>query len=926
MDVAELLKPGALFRARGRDYRLERKEGELLFARTVDSEEEALFYLPLEGSTLKLTTLGYPPESPGDPALHDLLLRALALSALHADAPFLALQRSRVVPANYQLVPLLMALRQPRVRLLIADDVGLGKTIEAGLITKELLVRGKARRVLVLAPAHLLAQWQEALRRFFHLGFVVLSGSNLKRLARTLPPGANPWTMHDLVIASIDYAKQDGVRPQVLFQDWDLVLVDEAHMAARPPTEKGSQMERFRLVRELAKRVPHLLLATATPHNGYSESFYSLLEHLDLAGLGLFKNGTLDREAAKKHVVQRRRRDVEDWFRREGKRSPFPEREAKEVAVEPSRTEVELFEAVRRYQAEVFDPDPAKVPQLGRWLALHLMRRATSSAKALEISLMRRKAALETLLAGSSQPTQEEAAALFDTAPERLLPEEAEVSLELSLADQARVQAEKAYLEVLLQHLKRSRRDSKLEALLELLKDPLRLGQGRVLVFTRYKDTLAYLLERLGQALPQPVFGVHGEMSEREREEVLLAFAQKQQAVLVATDVFSEGLNLQHYAARLVHYDLPWNPNRLEQRNGRIDRFGQPEPKVHIRTLYYQRSFDVAVFKLLLQKAERIRQELGVVPAFFGDEGYLRRGLEALWAQDWRGERLGQAGLFQAEAEEASMAQRVVQEGFYGHSEFSLPDVERRLQEAVERMGGSQSLERFVLDGLRYLGWQVQGEGPYTAQQGVGEAIPGLERTFGPFSFDPEAPLGVEVLDLAHPVVEHLVAHLRYRAYRDLDGARTAFLSVAAATPPVAFYHYRARFLGPQGEALEHQFRKALRLLDGQELLPEEAQDLWDKRQKAAPLLTTDQMRVLARTALQAPLEEMGQKGALQALEKLKQEREALRRDLLRAYGSLPEAFQELDKLELLGQELLAVTVLVPKRGIAVPGQPQVRL
>jgi hypothetical protein len=610
-------------------------------------------------------------------------------------------------------------------------------------------------------------------------------------------------------------------------------------------------------------------------------------------------------------VVQRRRRDVEDWFRREGKRSPFPEREAKEVAVEPSRTEVELFEAVRRYQAEVFDPDPAKVPQLGRWLALHLMRRATSSAKALEISLMRRKAALETLLAGPSQPTQEEAAALFDTAPERLLPEEAEVSLELSLADQARVQAEKAYLEVLLQHLKRSRRDSKLEALLELLKDPLRLGQGRVLVFTRYKDTLAYLLERLGQALPQPVFGIHGEMSEREREEVLLAFAQKQQAVLVATDVFSEGLNLQHYAARLMHYDLPWNPNRLEQRNGRIDRFGQPEPKVHIRTLYYQRSFDVAVFRLLLQKAERIRQELGVVPAFFGDEGYLRQNLEALWAQDWRGERLGQAGLFQAEAEEASMAQRVVQEGFYGHSEFSLPDVERRLREAVERMGGSQSLERFVLDGLRYLGWQVQGEGPYTAQQGVGEAIPGLERTFGPFSFDPEAPLGVEVLDLAHPVVEHLVAHLRYRAYRDLDGARTAFLSVAAATPPVAFYHYRARFLGPQGEALEHQFRQALRLLDGQELLPEEAQDLWDKRQKAAPLLTTDQMRVLARTALQAPLEEMGQKGALQALEKLKQEREALRRDLLRAYGTLPEAFQELDKLELLGQELLAVTVLV---------------
>ncbi|MFZ5993344.1 MAG: helicase-related protein [Deinococcota bacterium] len=921
MDVVELLKPGALFRARGRDYRLERKEGELLFARTVDSEEEALFYLPLEGSSLKLTTLGYPPESPGDPALHDLLLRALTLSALHADAPFLALQRSRVVPANYQLVPLLMALRQPRVRLLIADDVGLGKTIEAGLITKELLVRGKARRVLVLAPAHLLAQWQEALRRFFHLDFVVLSGSNLKRLARTLPPGANPWTMHDLVIASIDYAKQDGVRPQVLFQDWDLVLVDEAHMAARPPTEKGSQMERFRLVRELARRVPHLLLATATPHNGYTESFYSLLEHLDLAGLGLFKNGTLDREAAKKHVVQRRRRDVEDWFRREGKRSPFPEREAKEVAVEPSRAEVELFEAVRRYQAEVFDPDPAKVPQLGRWLALHLMRRATSSPKALEKSLKRRKTALETLVAGPSQATQEEPAALFDTAPERLLPEEAEASLELSLADQARAQAEKAYLEVLLQHLKRSRRDSKLEALIELLKDPLRLGQGRVLVFTRYKDTLEHLLQSLPPALSQPVFGVHGEMSEREREEVLLAFSQQKQAVLVATDVFSEGLNLQHYAARLVHYDLPWNPNRLEQRNGRIDRFGQPEPTVRLRTLYYQRSFDVAVFKLLLEKAERIRQELGVVPAFFGDEGYLRQNLEALWAQDWRGERLGQASLFQqVEAEEASMAQRVVQEGFYGHSEFSLPDVERRLQEAVDRIGGHQSLESFVLDGLRYLGWQIQGEGPYTARQGVGETIPGLESTFGPFSFDPEAPLGVEVLDLAHPVVEHLVAHLRFRAYRDLDGARTAVLALPAppGTPPVAFYHFRARFAAARGEIQESLFRKAVRLLDLAELPKEEAESLWQKRQKAPAGLSREQARVLGELALKAPLENLGERGAKEVLGRLQEEREALKRDLARAYGSLPEAFQDLNHLELLGHELLAITLLAP----GSPGHP----
>ncbi len=918
METPDLLKPGALFRARGRDYRLERRQGDLLFARAVDTEEEALFYLPLEAPGLRLTALGLPPPEPGDMALHDLLLRALDLSTLHADAPFLALQRSRVVPANYQLVPLLMALRQPQVRLLIADDVGLGKTIEAGLILKELLLRGKARRVLLLAPAHLLGQWQEALRRFFHLEFEILSGPNLKRLARALPPGANPWTHFDRIIASVDYAKGDGVRHLVLMQDWDLLLVDEAHLAARPPTERGSQMERYRLVRDLALQVPHLLLLTATPHNGYTESFHSLLEHLDGGRLGLFQGGRLDREAAKKHVVQRRRRDVEEWFRKEGKKSPFPQRDAREVAVEPSRAELELFEAVRRYQAEVFDPDPAKVPVLGRWLSMHLMRRATSSPRALERSLERRKALLQNLLSGTSGSTGEEEAALFDTAPERLLPEEAELALELSLADQARIQAEAAYLEVLLRHLKALRRDGKLENLLELLRDPLRLGRGRTLVFTRYRDTMEYLLEKLRAALPHPVFGVHGEMGEREREEELLAFARHPNAVLVATDVFSEGLNLQHYAAQLVHYDLPWNPNRLEQRNGRIDRFGQPEPVVRIRTLYYERSFDVAVFRLLLEKAERIRQELGVVPAFFGEEAYLRKRLEALWTQDWRGERRLQQGLFtEVEDPEVEAARQAVAEGFYGHSEFSLPDVERRLKEALARAGSPESLKGFVLDGLRYLGWQVEGEDPYTARRGAGEVVPGLPPSFGPFTFNPEAPLGVEVLDLAHPLVEHLVAHLRFRAYRDLDGARTALMAFPAplGTPPVAFYHYRARFSGGGGEVLESLFRIGVRLLDLKPLPLEEAEALWARRLKERPPLTREQAKTLGARALEAPLEALGQEGAEGVLARLKAERRALKEDLRRAYGTLPEPFQALDELTLLGQELLAITILVAKGG-----------
>jgi len=171
----------------------------------------------------------------------------------------------------------------------------------------------------------------------------------------------------------------------------------------------------------------------------------------------------------------------------------------------------------------------------------------------------------------------------------------------------------------------------------------------------------------------------------------------------------------------------------------------------------------------------------------------------------------------------------------------------------------------------------------------------------------------VEVLDLAHPLVEHLVAHLRFRAYRDLDGARTALLVFPAplGTPPVAFLHYRARFLGEK-EVLESLLRVGVRLLDGKRLEPEEAEALWQKRRKEAPPLSREQARLLAHEALNLPLEALGRQRAEEALERLRAERQALKRDLARAYGALPEAFQSLDQLELLGQELVAITLLAP--------------
>ncbi len=238
-----LFRPGTIIRARHRLWRVDRHEGDELLATTIDggeSEQHRLF-------------LGFAPggHRVGYPASQDLLLRAFRLSLLHGSAPLLSLQRSRVIPTNYQLVPVAMALEEPRVRLAIFDDVGLGKTIETGLVVTELLARQMASRVLVVCPANLREQWREALSYFFHLDDArIISTRHRREMERQLPVDANPWEFFHCLIVSEDYAKEAAIRQQILEQKWDIVLIDEAHTLAKPhqstPDEKPD-MERYHL-------------------------------------------------------------------------------------------------------------------------------------------------------------------------------------------------------------------------------------------------------------------------------------------------------------------------------------------------------------------------------------------------------------------------------------------------------------------------------------------------------------------------------------------------------------------------------------------------------------------------------------------------------------------------------------------------------
>ena len=329
------LRVGAVIRLRGRLWRVDRIEEHDFAATPLDGPDTARvrFHRKFEGPLAESAAL--PPLDPhqlGDPADQDLYLRSLRMEMIHAGAPFLGLQRSRATPESYQLVPLLMALGMERVRLLIGDDVGVGKTIEAGLVLAELVARGLVERALIVVPAALRDQWQDTLKRFFHIDAVVIRGETRPALERTLMPGQSPWRAFPFVITSVDYAK--ARRGEILQHGWDFVIFDEVHLCARPhamPGQAEPEMQRWELLRDVAAsaKVRHLLLLSATPHNGHSDSWASLVESLDPT---LVSGGRVVRELAKGHIVQRRRKDIAEWY---GAKAPFPERITREAEVIP---------------------------------------------------------------------------------------------------------------------------------------------------------------------------------------------------------------------------------------------------------------------------------------------------------------------------------------------------------------------------------------------------------------------------------------------------------------------------------------------------------------------------------------------------------------------------------------------------------------
>ena len=550
-----------------------------------------------------------------DPRKLDAFLSAVRWSAVaSADveslhAPF----RSGITIEDYQLDPVARAVLMPRANLLIADDVGLGKTIEAGLVVQELMLRHRARTVLVVCPAGLQVQWRDQMRDRFGLEFRIVDSEAMRELRRRRGLYVNPWTHFPRLITSIDFLKRD--RPMRLMRDalpsdgesafprrFDLLIVDEAHNIAPPGRGNFAvDSQRTQAIRTLAPHFEHKLFLSATPHNGYSESFQALLELLDDQR---FHRSYKPSEAQLGAVMIRRlKRELppDDLGN-----ARFPARKLEALEVPFTDAERRAHAALERYTkllAARSEAEGAGAKVACEFVTKLLKKRMFSSPEALRITLAKhRESRLKPRAAGARKRP-----------PPGILrreidgyEQEAESDEEEELAAQELVDAsadalpslseeETQVLGELQAFAERASGapDSKAEALLRFLEETVRpagvWGDTRVIVFTEYRATQNWLLEQLaarGLTQHERTLTLYGGLDTERREEVKAAFqASPREAsvrILLATDAASEGIDLQNHCSRLVHYEIPWNPMRLEQRNGRVDRHGQRASEVRV--------------------------------------------------------------------------------------------------------------------------------------------------------------------------------------------------------------------------------------------------------------------------------------------------------------------------------------------------------
>jgi superfamily II DNA or RNA helicase len=628
-------RPGTRLRARGLTWDVlevdRTADRERFSLRCVEGDMAGLdwdIYVPPEH--IELVKAPLDPTCPAPLPLWHLMHRAHLLNEIPDGSAFLARHPGRVRIEPYQLVPLMRALDMPRPRLLLADGVGLGKTIEASLIAAELIARRRAHRILIVAPSGpLLWQWEQETRLRFGLKFtLVTNAAELWEVRRAHELGANAFNNVSLCITALDFAKQEYVLEELERSAWDLVIIDEAHHCVGPgPHASQESTYRRRLAEVLARRADGLLLLTATPHDGHEPHFASLIGLLDPCLVD--GSGNLIGREYRRHVIRRMKIHVRDPYTG----APlFRRRQVVPVKVD---VDGEEHETVRDFHRA-----------LSAFVVPRLRRRAGGDDSLAFVSLLKRSvstvaACLETLrvvaerLAAQSPDKVEAKAARRERARvmrvwrQRVARlgslaavDEANLDkLEIeSMAESLRIEPDTDLRQLIILGMMAEENDPKLSTLvMEIRLIRMSHPQANILIYTEYTDSqlAAARMVRSESLIEGEVLTIGGQDDDRARAAAAIRFAEDNTLILISTDSLAEGLNLHRQCFHLIHLDLPYNPNRLEQRNGRIDRYGQrQEPQ--IRYLYLPGTFEESLLLRLIAKYERARSILDVMPDTLG--------------------------------------------------------------------------------------------------------------------------------------------------------------------------------------------------------------------------------------------------------------------------------------------------------------------
>jgi SNF2 family DNA or RNA helicase len=736
----------------------------------------------------------------------DLRTQAMRFRLAHQRGQLLSISNSLVRLEPYQLACVNQVMQKLRQRALIADDVGLGKTIEAGLILKELDARRRAGRVLFVVPAHLQKKWIREMDRFFDISLTKADRAWVEGEKRRLGEEANVWDQdQQRLITSQAFLRQDRFEAPLEETFWDVVVVDEAHKASKKGETPSKTAKR---VEQLSGRSDALLLLSATPHTGKEQSFRSLVSYID--PLRVAENQELTRDIVDEVMI---RRGKETIFDDDGERI-FPNRDVQTVPVDMSLPEADFYEEVTKYVRQISNrTSMLKRPVVGLAMAL-MQKRLVSSIGAIKATLERR---IDGLLEEDLLQLSQETRSYLDGAD---LEEEDQIAAEQELErvtfeGDEDLQIELKTLRRLVDMAEEIPVDSKAQKVRRFVQSLLEEDPGeKVLLFTEYRDTLDYFLS-LCEEEPwyDEIMVIHGGVDKSDRAEIEDEFNYGEKRLLFATDAASEGIDLQKSCHVMINYELPWNPNRLEQRIGRIHRYGQ-EREVKVWNFQFEGTREAEIFEMLENKVENIRSRVGATADVLGMIEDLN--VEDLIMRSIRDEEPPSATQEELERELEEREQTLLD--WYERSliDCSTFDAESRarIQEVVDDsedvFGSEGDVQRFVIAGLRALGGRVE----QVSQRIFRADAPGVLGTVLNHSFEDEQVTfdrdvamqfesEVTYLSPDHRLVTALVEHIF-----DEDegfGGRQGVKVLPFLDRPGIVFNYRIAFEDGAGEILREE-------------------------------------------------------------------------------------------------------------------------